>query len=97
MAPPPGAPTPNPLMAAFSAGVVFALFQGGFYKLGEMFGGGGAGGSKEQQQQQYLRVKAMLQSLNLPVSTLARGVGAGGQGAAAGSGSVAHRCIEPTR
>lgn len=24
----------NPLMAAFSAGVVFALFQGGFYKVG---------------------------------------------------------------
>lgn len=32
-APMPGAPTPNPLMAAFSAGVVFALFQGGFYKV----------------------------------------------------------------
>lgn len=34
-APPPGMPPAapqNPLMAAFSAGVVFALFQGGFYK-----------------------------------------------------------------
>jgi hypothetical protein len=28
-----GAPPQNPLMAAFSAGVVFALFQGGFYKV----------------------------------------------------------------
>lgn len=28
----PGAPPPNPLMAAFSAGVVFALFNGAFYK-----------------------------------------------------------------
>jgi hypothetical protein len=29
----PGATPPNPLMAAFTAGVVFALFQGGFYKV----------------------------------------------------------------
>lgn len=25
----------NPLMAAFSSGVIFALFQGGFYKVCE--------------------------------------------------------------
>ena len=30
----PGAAAPNPLMAAFSAGVVFALFQGAFFKVG---------------------------------------------------------------
>lgn len=29
----PGSGTANPMMAAFSAGVVFALFQGAFYKV----------------------------------------------------------------
>lgn len=57
-----GAPPPNPLMAAFSAGVIFALFQGGFYKLGEKFGGGS---SSKVEDTEYLRVKAMLKSLNL--------------------------------
>ena len=35
----PGAPVPNPLMGAFSAGVVFALFQGAFYKVRSSPGG----------------------------------------------------------
>ena len=52
--------TPNPLMGAFSAGVVFSLFQGGFYKLGQMFGGPKGGDDTE-----YLRVKAMLENLGL--------------------------------
>ena len=55
----PGAGTPNPLMGAFSAGVVFALFQGGFYKLGEMFGG------PKTNDTEYARVKAMLTHLGL--------------------------------
>lgn len=29
----PGSGSANPLMAAFSTGVVFALFQGAFYKV----------------------------------------------------------------
>lgn len=57
----PGAPPPNPLMAAFSAGVVFALFNGAFYKLGEMFGGPKDDGTESE----YTRVKAMLNSLGL--------------------------------
>lgn len=55
----PGAGAPNPLMGAFSAGVVFALFQGGFYKLGEMFGGPKADDTE------FARVKAMLTHLGL--------------------------------
>lgn len=58
--PVPGAPPPNPLMAAFSAGVVFALFNGAFYKLGDMWGGPKDDGAPE-----YARVKAMLSSLGL--------------------------------
>lgn len=53
----PGMPAPNPLMGAFSAAVVFSLFQGGFYKLGEMFGG------PKTEDTEYLRVKAMLGNL----------------------------------
>ena len=49
----------NPLMSAFSAGVVFALFQGGFYKLGEKFGG------SKTEETEYARVKAMLTHLGL--------------------------------
>ncbi|KAL4446661.1 hypothetical protein ABPG77_007905, partial [Micractinium sp. CCAP 211/92] len=61
-APPvPGAPPPNPLMAAFSAGVVFALFNGAFIKLGEMWGGPKDDGELSE----YARVKAMLSSLGL--------------------------------
>lgn len=56
----PGAAAPNPLMAAFSAGVVFALFQGAFFKLGEIWSGPKAADTE------YARVKAMLTSLNLP-------------------------------
>ncbi|KAL4854531.1 Chloroplastic import inner membrane translocase subunit HP30-2 [Chlorella vulgaris] len=56
----PGATPPNPLMAAFTAGVVFALFQGGFYKAGEMWGGGPKVADTE-----YVRVKAMLNALNM--------------------------------
>jgi hypothetical protein len=55
----PGMPAPNPLMGAFSAAVVFSLFQGGFYKLGEMFGG------PKTEDVEYLRVKAMLGNLGL--------------------------------
>lgn len=51
--------SPNPLMGAFSAGVVFALFQGGFYKLGEAFGG------PKTDDVEYARVKAMLGHLGL--------------------------------
>lgn len=55
----PGTTTPNPLMGAFSAGVVFALFQGAFYKLGETFSG------PKTIDTEYARVKAMLQHLGL--------------------------------
>ncbi len=55
----PGTSTPNPLMGAFSAGVVFALFQGAFYKLGETFSG------PKTNDTEYARVKAMLQHLGL--------------------------------
>lgn len=54
-----GAPPTNPLMGAFSAGVIFALFQGGLYKLGEMWGG------PKTEETEYVRVKAMLKSLNM--------------------------------
>lgn len=58
----PGAPTPNPLMSAFTAGVVFAIFQGAFYKLGEVWTARKGG---ETVDVEYLRVKAMLRSLGL--------------------------------
>lgn len=51
--------TPNPLMGAFSAGVVFALFQGAFYKLGEAVSG------PKTEENEYSRVKAMLKHLGL--------------------------------
>lgn len=51
--------TPNPLMGAFSAGVVFALFQGAFYKLGEVVSG------PKTEEHEYARVKAMLKHLGL--------------------------------
>lgn len=57
--PVPGTPAPNPLMGAFSAGVVFALFQGAFYKLGETFSG------PKSNDTEYARVKAMLTHLGL--------------------------------
>jgi hypothetical protein len=50
---------PNPLMSAFSAGVVFALFQGAFYKLGEKFSG------PKAEDTDYARVSAMLTNLGL--------------------------------
>lgn len=53
----PGATAPNPLMGAFSAGVVFALFQGAFYKLGESWSG------PKTDDTEYARVKAMLAHL----------------------------------
>ena len=55
---PPGAAA-NPLMSAFSAGVVFSLFQAGFYKLGETFGG------PKTEDTEYMRVKAMLTHLGM--------------------------------
>ena len=55
----PGTSAPNPLMGAFSAGVVFALFQGAFYKLGETFSG------PKTNDTEYARVKAMLNHLGL--------------------------------
>lgn len=51
--------TPNPIMGAFSAGVVFALFQGAFYKLGETFSG------PKTDEQEYARAKTMLKALGL--------------------------------
>lgn len=51
--------TPNPIMGAFSAGVVFALFQGAFYKLGETFSG------PKTNETEYARVKAMLTHLGM--------------------------------
>jgi hypothetical protein len=53
----PGTSAPNPLMGAFSAGVVFALFQGAFYKLGESWSG------PKTDDTEYARVKAMLAHL----------------------------------
>jgi hypothetical protein len=53
----PGTTAPNPLMGAFSAGVVFALFQGAFYKLGETWSG------PKVEDTEYSRVKAMLTHL----------------------------------
>ena len=50
----PGTTAPNPLMGAFSAGIVFALFQGAFYKLGESWAG------PKTDDTEYARVKAML-------------------------------------
>ena len=58
--PMPGTPPPNPIMAAFSAGMGFALFNGLFFKLGEAFGGGSKASDVE-----YARVKAMLTHLGL--------------------------------
>ena len=59
--PVPGAPPANPVMAAFSAGMGFALFNGLFFKLGEAFGGG----SSKANDAEYARVKAMLTHLGL--------------------------------
>jgi hypothetical protein len=56
--------TPNPLVGAVTAGVMFALFQGAFYKLGEKFSG-----PKPDPNTEYDRVKAMLANLGLTVST----------------------------
>lgn len=53
----PGTTAPNPIMGAFSAGVVFALFQGAFYKLGESWSG------PKVEDTEYVRVKAMLAHL----------------------------------
>eukprot|EP00897_Mesotaenium_endlicherianum_P006003 jgi/Mesen1/5430/ME000027S04796 len=55
-----GGGNPNPFVNALSTGVVFALFQGGFYKLGQNFqpqAGEGDG--------HYATTKGMLQQLGL--------------------------------
>ena len=57
----------NPAQAAFTTGVCFAVFQGGFHKLGQAFGGGGAagGGAGGTKAEEYARGVYMLQRLGL--------------------------------
>lgn len=54
-----GVPPTNPLQAAFTTGVVFALFQGALFKLGEAFTG------PKTADNNYLRVNDMLTTLGL--------------------------------
>lgn len=50
----------NPAQAAFTTGVAFAVFQGGFHKIGQAFSGGGSAKPEE-----YARTTYMLQTLGL--------------------------------
>ena len=56
-----GTPTPNPVASAITSGVGFAVFQGGFFMIGQRF-------SKPQgvsEPNYYARTSSMLQNLGL--------------------------------
>lgn len=57
-----GASGPNPAANAVSTGVVFALFNGAFYKVGQAFGGQKAAGEEDVH---YRRASGMLAALGL--------------------------------
>jgi len=51
----------NPAQAAFTTGVAFAVFQGGFHKIGQAFSGGSGAAKPEE----YARASYMLQTMGL--------------------------------
>ncbi|XP_062219176.1 chloroplastic import inner membrane translocase subunit HP30-2-like [Phragmites australis] len=53
-----GMGTPNPVVNAITTGVAFAVFQGGFFMIGQKF-------SKPQSEAYYSRTRSMLQQLGL--------------------------------